>query len=547
MTALDIKIKGLPPRMIGPECPVVTVGRSNSNDLVVEHPSMSRFHAKFTWRDGGLMLEDLGSRNGSFVNGSALAQAQKVRAGDRIQLGHVDILLAERRASKVVIESGGSAVLPSSTLVMSAAMLRSGKVFEPGSERWTRILAFVQEMTLGLIRDVSPQQLLAELLDKLFEFLVAEHGVVLLRNGDGALEPAVFRSRKAQGEGAAIKLSQTLVEAATVRREAILLRDPTDTPDLASQSLIFSGVTTAIVTPMETEGQVIGLLYFDALYNRKPFDEDDLRLVTTLAHVAAAKIQNAKLVEEVEKKRALEQEMALARAIQLRLVPQPSCEGPSFQLAAELRPAKEVGGDLYDYFGDDRRLYFCIGDVSGKGVGAALVMALTKTLFRANAAFLQDPAEIMAAVNLRLYEETDPRIFVTAFCGVLDFASGRLAYANAGHDRPLRLVPGAAIATLEMKPGLALGALRGYPYTTQEAFLRPGDSLLLYTDGVTEAMDRSKSMFTLARAVACLEGHTAEAPEAVVRTVLQAVDAFSRGEPQADDITLLCLRYVGRP
>jgi serine phosphatase RsbU (regulator of sigma subunit) len=547
MSKLQIHVTGQPPQSLGPDRPEVSVGRAPTNDLAILDESLSRLHARFSLVGGVPMVEDLGSKNGTRVNGTRISGKQAIRAGDVIHFGNVKATVAADQASKVVIDYKDAPDLSRGTLFLSAEKLRSGLLGPPGqgSDRWPKALALLQEITLGLIRDVPPATLLEDLVEKLFGFLEAEHGVVLLRTEGAEVEPAVVRTRQGRASKADIRLSHTLVEAALDRREAILLRDPGLAPELSSKSLIMSGVTTAIVTPLEAEGSVIGLLYFDALFSRKPFDEDDLRLVTALAHVAAAKIQNAKLMEEVQKKRALEQEMAIARTIQQRLVPHGVPEGGAFQLHATLRPAKEVGGDLYDYFWEGGRLFFCIGDVSGKGVPAALVMAMTKTLFRANAAYLEDPARMMAAVSARLYEETDPTMFVTAFCGFLDLETGRLVYSNAGHDKPLRLRPGQPPAPLEAKSGLALGVFPDYAYARQEVVLEPGEGLLLYTDGVTEAVDPALELYGLPRLQAAL-GDLGPAPaEAAVDTLLASVDRFSRGAPQADDITVLCLRFLG--
>lgn len=547
MTRFQINIAGHPPFTLGPESTVVSVGRATSNDLVIANESLSRQHARIQFANGKATLEDLGSMNGTCLNGVRLTGQQPLKPGDVIEFGHVEARVAEDKSSKVVIEYKDSPDLANGTLVMSAAMLRSGLLAPtaPGGNRWPKAMSVLQDLTLGLIRDVTAQHLLEELVEKLFDFLEAEHGVVLLKDASGAVEPVVVRTRKGRASKADIRLSHTLVEAALDRREAILIRDPAGDPALASKSLIISGVTSAIITPLEAEGEVIGLLYFDAFLTRKPFDEEDLRLVTVLAHVAAAKIQNAKLAEEVQKKRALEQEMAIARTIQQRLVPHETPQEGAFQLYATLRPAKEVGGDLYDYFWDEHRLFFCIGDVSGKGVPAALVMAMTKTLFRANAAFLEDPGLLMAAVNTRLNEETDPTMFVTAFCGFLDLSNGRLLYSNAGHDRPIILPAGGGADSLEAKPGLALGVFPTFKYPLQEARLAPGDSILLYTDGVTEAVDPADQLFGLNRLIGSLKFLGSTDPETVIQGLLKAVDGFARDAAQADDITAVCVRYLG--
>lgn len=258
--------------------------------------------------------------------------------------------------------------------------------------------------------------------------------------------------------------------------------------------------------------------------------------------MAAAKIESPRLMVEAQKTRTLEHEMGIAREIQMRMLPMNRGGEVPCDLYAELRAAKEVGGDLYDSHWHNGRLWFCIGDVSGKGVPAALVMALTKTLFRANGAYLEDPAQLMGAVNTLIYEETGPAVFVSAFCGLFDPANGRLAYCNGGHEPPLILSPSEPVRFLATRPGLALGILPGFSFQADETTLKEKEALLLYTDGVTEAVNPVLEMFTTARLQSVLERRADEDPRAVVQQILAAVDQFAAGEPQADDITLLCLR-----
>lgn len=553
MPQIEIQISGFPARPLGPEAGVVTVGRSLQNDLVVEDASLSRNHARFELLEGRVTLEDLGSRNGIKVNGVQIRGTTPVKPGDDIVLGTVSVALkdlpqvqpspAPKAGPAVVIDHKGPGSLGNATLRMPAAMLRSG-LGRPAND-WTQALTFIQELALGLIRDVTPEQLLEDLMDRLFGFLDADRGVILLREGTGPAEPVVVRSRQGSSSQGKIRLSHTVVEAALQRREALLINDPINDKAMGSESLIFSGVSTLIVTPLEAEGQVIGLLYFDAMPRREPFNEDDLRLVTTLAHIAAAKLQSARLMVEVQKTRALEQEMGFARTIQQRLLPHRTPTGGPFSLHAQLRAAKEVGGDLYDYFWDRDRFHFCIGDVSGKGVPAALVMAMTKTLFQANPAAQDDPSRLLAEVNLRLCVDTDASMFVTAFCGFLDLRDGRVVYSNAGHDRPVILPSKESPQPLEAKSGLALGVFADFKYTLQETVLKPGDGLFLYTDGATESMNAAGGLFMLPRLLDALGQCGDQAPAQVVASVLDAVDGFAGAAPQADDITLMCFRYLG--
>jgi phosphoserine phosphatase RsbU/P len=245
-----------------------------------------------------------------------------------------------------------------------------------------------------------------------------------------------------------------------------------------------------------------------------------------------------------------EQSLRLAGEIQMRMLPSGTVVLPdssTFAIHAFIRPARQIGGDLYDFFWNDDSLQFCIGDVTGKGIGAALVMAMTKTLFRAYGVFQYDPARLMAAVNARLHDETDPSMFVTAFCGLLDVHSGRLLYSNAGHEPPLIVRAGKSVERLQSKSGLPLGAVRSFKYVVEKTMLEPGDVVLLFTDGVTEAANRAEDLFSAQRLREVIEHCGAADPSYVVQEVVDSVDRFAEGTPQSDDIAMVCVQFRGAP
>jgi sigma-B regulation protein RsbU (phosphoserine phosphatase) len=210
-----------------------------------------------------------------------------------------------------------------------------------------------------------------------------------------------------------------------------------------------------------------------------------------------------------------------------------------------LDPARMVGGDLYDHFIRDEKLYFCIGDVSGKGVPAALVMAVAHTLFRSISAHESNPARIMQALNETSCQRNEQNMFVTMFIGVLDLPTGRLRYCNAGHDKPF--VIGEETKQLPAKPHLPLGVMDNMIYTTQETVLQSGESLFLYTDGLTEAMNESHEQFGLKRVEKGLQdciGNKPNVAEKIIRTMTNRVNAFVDGAEQSDDLTMLAIHYT---
>ncbi|HEY3055887.1 MAG TPA: SpoIIE family protein phosphatase [Thermoanaerobaculia bacterium] len=295
-------------------------------------------------------------------------------------------------------------------------------------------------------------------------------------------------------------------------------------------------------------GELLGVLQSMNKMTADRFDDDDESLMMAVASHVAVAIERARFTALSIENERLAAGLKLASEIQMRMLPSATValsDDSPFEMHAYIRPAKMVGGDLYDFALKGNRLYFCIGDVSGKGIGSALVMALTKTLFRANAAYYADAAKLMEAVNVRLYEETGPTMFVTAFCGFLDLNDGMLRFSNAGHDRPFLLRRDGTVELLESKPGLALGVMPKFRYPLQDTTLARGDALFLYTDGVTEATNASEELFTMERLRDTLEGCAGDSVVRVLEKAIDAVDGFVEQAPQADDIAMMCIRYLG--
>ena len=249
---------------------------------------------------------------------------------------------------------------------------------------------------------------------------------------------------------------------------------------------------------------------------------------------------NQKLQKANLKQERIGSELRIATNIQKQMLPR------SFSLARDdvdifgsLTPAREVGGDLYDFFVRDEKLFFCIGDVSGKGVPSAIVMAVIHTMFRMATAHENNPAKIMQTINETACEGNESNMFVTMFIGVLDLPTGHLRYCNAGHDRPV--VVGGEI--LAQKANLPVGLFADYKYVMEETTITNGAMLFLYTDGLTEAKNLERQQFGLNRVMAVLSDSPQDAAQLVER-MKQEVQSFCRGAEQSDDLTLLAIRYV---
>ena len=245
-------------------------------------------------------------------------------------------------------------------------------------------------------------------------------------------------------------------------------------------------------------------------------------------------------------KERIESELRIAREIQMGMIPKSFPAFPErddVSLVARLVPAKEVGGDLYDFFIDGDKLYFIIGDVSGKGIPASLVMAVTCRLFRSVASYLHNPKEIITSLNDSLSDGNESNMFCTAFLGIMDLKTGQLDYCNAGHNAPLLIGNDGKVSAIDVVPNLPLGLFEGFPYEGQRMMLEKGTVLYLFTDGVNEAENRALEQFGDDRLVSLLESNSRKEPNGVVEATFEAIDNYVDGATQSDDITVMCIKY----
>ena len=300
-----------------------------------------------------------------------------------------------------------------------------------------------------------------------------------------------------------------------------------------------------LVVPLVSQGELIGLLNLGPRMSEQEYSADDRKLLGDLAIQTAPAVRVAQLVRqqqrEAQERERIEQELRIARLIQQTLLPKSVPELGDYQIAAYYQPAREVGGDFYDFLDfEDGRLGLVVGDVTDKGVPAAIVMATTRTMLRAVAQQLDSPGEVLERVNDVLYPDIPSNMFVTCLYAVLDTKSGHLRYANAGHDLPyLRHASGAS----ELRAtGMPLGLMPGMGYEEKEAVLEAGDSVLFYSDGLVEAHDQQREMFGFPRLQGIVGAHRVGGP-ALIDFLLAELERFT-GEDweQEDDITMVTLQ-----
>jgi serine phosphatase RsbU (regulator of sigma subunit) len=519
----------------------LVVGRSSKADLVLSDRFLSRQHARFYREGEGWMVEDLGSRNTTLLNGRPLAVPSRVSAGDLVKLSE----------TVIAVEGFGAAPSPRSEERLKSSssdtiVLRSASELLAAAERESAgRLKLLNEVHRALAAPLTLPELLEAVLDRTFAHLGPEEAVIFLKTPFGGIERAASR-RLPTARGDFFHSRSLETEVAEKGQAALVLDAQTDARFAAAESILSSGVRSLMAAPLFDSQGIQGMIVLSSRLHVRRFAEQDLELLTALGSVAAMRIRNLSLAEEAARRRELEKEMALAREIQLTLLPDHLPEIPGYSVIAVNDASRAVSGDFYEFLGrdDNDEQVFVIADVSGKGMGASLLAASFDALLMGPTEVGDPPDVICSKVSRRLFVKTPPERYVTAFIAALDPGTGRLSYTNAGHCPGLLLRADGSAQRLEAN-GMPLGLFPVVEYERGEVNLAPGDLVLLYTDGITEAANARGDEFGLDRLQAVVHKHSREPLVALAVAIETAVEVFADGTPFGDDRTLVVLRREG--
>jgi serine phosphatase RsbU (regulator of sigma subunit) len=418
--------------------------------------------------------------------------------------------------------------------------------------RQLRNLQTLLEVSKTLAKEVRLDDLLQVIMQKTTEVMEADRSSLFLYD-ESSNE---LWSKIAQGLElkeirfpVGVGIAGDVAKTRTVANIPDAHQDPRFNPDFDRQTNYRT--RSVLCLPLtNTDGKLVGVIQCLNKKDGGVFDDEDESLLEALAAHAVVALERARLTEAYVEKQRMEEALKLAHDIQMSILPKifpPFPQRTEFDLYAMIEPAREVGGDFYDFFlTDDERLCFAIGDVSGKGVPASLFMAVTKTLLRVTATRTRRPETVLMELNNELYRDNDTGMFVTIFYGILHVRSGMVEYCNGGHNPPYVLSPQGTVVPISSAKGMALGVVPNTPYQARQLQLHAGESLFLYTDGLTEAMDRAYNLFSDHRLLACLQDLSDAVPADLVRGAVGAIKRFTAGAEQSDDITALAIQYLGR-
>jgi sigma-B regulation protein RsbU (phosphoserine phosphatase) len=416
----------------------------------------------------------------------------------------------------------------------------------PSEERLALLCRVSQTFNSSLDLD----EVLNRVMDEVIAAVQAERGFLMLREPDGRLIFHVARGMDHETiDDPQFQVSRSVVERVAHEGEAVLTSDAQADDRFRMRASVMSlGLRSILCVPLVLKDSVLGVVYVDNRLQRGLFVEDDLELLSAIASSAAVAIENARLYRVAVEKGRMERELQMAREVQSSLLPHETPQVPGWEFAARWKPAREVAGDYYDFIpGQGGELGLVIGDVSDKGLHSALFMAVTRSIVRASVSHAPAPVEGIANANRLVYGDSAGGMFVTLFYVLLRPETGEVTYVNAGHNPPLlcrQNSAGQEPLTELMPTGTALGILEDFPFEQRAVRLESGDCMVLYTDGVTDAIRGDGERFGMERLRQVVLQNLPSSATEIVTAVEAAVGEFADSAAQFDDMAIVVAKRL---
>jgi sigma-B regulation protein RsbU (phosphoserine phosphatase) len=575
----------------------ITIGRSARNDVCIADPFSSRVHAEIRREGDHYILQDLGSSNGTFYNNERLTKPVRLTHGGKIRIGETTLEYRERAVSRELtstIVADPTGHLPATTIslagqhttsglleaIESARTLSSGRnsgkfaaaaktatvAERERSAEQADLLALISKVGVTLLASATLDETLQQVAALVFEAVPAERCLIMLREADGVdtltgslgahlgrveikpheeLKVKVARVRGADENVGEVRISRKVIEEVVGQGRSVLTSDAQHDPRYMSSTMTLQGIRSVLAVPLGVGSRIFGMIYADSPLVETTFNEDHLKVLTTLGSVAAIRVENARLLEQQFARERMERELQLAREIQQRFQPMSAPKIEGYELQGISFACYEIGGDYYDFIKRcNDNVVITLGDVSGKGTGAALLMSSLHAAIHAQCDTHEKISDAVRAVNDYLAENTPANRFVTLFYAELNPKTNDLRYINAGHNPPL--LARAAGGTIEQlaSSGLPLGIIPNTTYQEGSTTLAPGDLLVIYSDGVSETQNPQGEEFGLQRLADVITRNINETAARVRDRIEDALTKFAQGTPSVDDITMVIVKRM---
>ncbi|MDQ3711893.1 MAG: SpoIIE family protein phosphatase [Acidobacteriota bacterium] len=526
-----------------------TIGRSARSDICIPDAFASRLHAEVRQEGDAYWLLDLGSANGTRYNGSQVSMPIPLTTGGEIQIGETVIVFEDEklRASQnaTLISDGTEALDPSMTISFSRLTNPTAEVLKAHYSSRTDLLGLISKVGLALLSSSGLDETLNQVASLVFETVPAERCVIMLQDEktEGGMKISVARVRGKDERIDEVRISRTVMEEVMKNGKSVLTSDAQHDPRYASQTMSLLGIRSVLAVPLSvSDTKIFGIVYADSPTHEATFTEEHLNILTTLASVAAIRVENATLLEERFEKERIQNELELATEIQQRFQPSapPIMDGYEFQGISF--SCYEIGGDYYDFIPqNDGKMLIALGDVSGKGTAAALLMSSLHAAIHAQVSAKTSLLQTIKSVNEYLAENTPTNRFVTLFIAELDPQTGTLNYINAGHNPPLIGHVDGTVKQLE-SGGFPLGIIPLAEFEVGQTQLQSGEALVIYSDGVSEANNLKGDEFGMERLTQVVSKNLKASASGLRDKVESALSAFTQTAPANDDITLVIVK-----
>ncbi len=531
----------------------IHIGRTPGNEIVLaDHFSSSR-HAVIFPSGNGYAVQDLGSKNGTFLNGNRIREEVLLKWGDEILIGSTRITFEREFEHGVSLVEDSNFVSISSTVIQVGDILKDFPVARPEEtqvaasgfqhmQRDQKISTILNEVSQALIYNMELNKLLDYIMDLVTQAIPMGRGILMLKERE-ELIPKVVRIHGTSLRAQNIVVSRSILRTALEKNSAILISDVQSDKKLSDQESIVAGqVRSAMCVPLWNNREIVGLIYSDrdALFGQ--FSQEDLKLLTVLANLAALKIENTRLFEETLEKERMEQELMMAQRIQRNLMPQGKTVFEPYDIAGNTWPCRHIGGDYFDFIPwDPSSLALVVADVSGHGVGAAFLMASLRASLYALIPAVKDLGLLAARLNDLVYEDSDEYTFISFFLGVLNREKLEMSYVNAGHNAPMFINPAGNIRTLD-NTGFCLGMFPSAGFETGTIKFDQDELLCLYTDGIVEGRNAENEEFGEERLFRQLRSFFDLSPQDILDKIYGSVRSFNAGDELRDDMTLVIVK-----
>lgn len=526
-----------------------TIGRSARSDLCIPDAFASRLHAEVRQEGDSFWLQDLGSANGTRYNGAVVKSPVPISSGGEIQIGETIMVFDDDKVvpqlHSTLIANHTEALDPSKTISFQSSKIPTTEFLKGQFSSRNDLLGLISKVGVALLGSSGVGDTLNQVATLVFEAVPADRCVIMLRDAANPEEMNIMvaRDRGSEDQLQEVRISRTVMDEVLKNGKSVLTADAQHDPRFATQTIALQGIRSVLAVPLSVdERNVFGLIYADSPTWETTFTEEHLNILTTLASVASIRVENATLLEERFQRERMERELELATEIQQRFQPSapPQIDGYEFQGISF--SCYEIGGDYYDFIAKaDGKMVVALGDVSGKGTAAALLMSSLHAAIHAQVAAKSSLDETVSSVNAYLAENTPSNRFVTLFAAELDPETGKLRYINAGHNPPL---VGKSDGTVVQLPsgGLPLGIMGGAQYDLGEMDLDKGDVLVVYSDGVSEAVNPREEEFGIDRLSDVIKRNNSASAAGIRDRVESALSAFTETAPANDDITLVIVK-----